>query len=427
MGLLRRRQRSLRRLELLLGQRPRDGTGDRGRWRDEQRPSSRPRRGRGRWHVSRLPADPVARLGHVRRPHGQLRDGGRLRGGQRSERRRGRRRRTHEHAVRTQRVHLRRQQGGGAHSRLLRHQLGQPQLPDELQRGDLRGRLALRHGAERHLLGSRRPAGPTGLPRHPRRLRRRLSAVPRLLEHGRRQRRRDRSAHHHQLLPQLEPDAVRRQGRHRFDGLDRVGEHRAGVRCRGAARVVRARAAGRRRPSLGQRDPPAADDDGRGRAAREHGHDRAPGQGQRGLGSALRLRPGQPRRSDGADRQPPGAGAGAGDGAHRSLRVALRRRSRNVRPAGGADRHARLVHADRRGSGPRRGDQGRGPRRGTALSARRGGLGARVRLRPGRARRRLRTDPGHAGRGHRRGRPRIPREPAEGDAREPRHDTATAR
>ena len=147
-----------------------------------------------------------------------------------------------------------------------------------------------------------------------------------------------------------------------------------------------------------------------------------PGQGQRGLGSALRLRPGQPRRSDGADRQPPGAGAGAGDGAHRSLRVALRRRSRNVRPAGGADRHARLVHADRRGSGPRRGDQGRGPRRGTALSARRGGLGARVRLRPGRARRRLRTDPGHAGRGHRRGRPRIPREPAEGDAREPRHD-----
>ena len=78
-----------------------------------------------------------------------------------------------------------------------------------------------------------------------------------------------------------------------------------------------------RQPADRQRDPPAADDDRRGRAAGEHRHDRPARQGQRRLGPALRLRPRQPRRGDEADRDRP-------------------------RPARGADRLARLVRADQR-------------------------------------------------------------------------------
>ena len=45
----------------------------------------------------------------------------------------------------------------------------------------------------------------------------------------------------HQLLPQLEPDPVRRQGRHRADGHDGLGEHRPGLGRRRPARLLRPR------------------------------------------------------------------------------------------------------------------------------------------------------------------------------------------
>ena len=98
----------------------------------------------------------AARVGHVRRADRQLRDGRDVRRRQRRERRRGRRGRSHEHPVRAPGVHLRGRQGARADARLLRHQQRQPQLPDELQRGGLRRRVALRHRAEQHL---QRPAG----------------------------------------------------------------------------------------------------------------------------------------------------------------------------------------------------------------------------------------------------------------------------
>ena len=59
-------------------------------------------------HVPRLPAHAAARLGHVRRADRQLRDGRHLRRRQRRQRRRGRGRRAHQHAVRPQRLQLRR-------------------------------------------------------------------------------------------------------------------------------------------------------------------------------------------------------------------------------------------------------------------------------------------------------------------------------
>ena len=82
-----------------------------------------------------------------------------------------------------------------------------------------------------------------------------------------------RAALHDELLPQLQPDPVRGQGRHRPDGLDRLREHRPGGGGRRAPGVVRAGRL-RRHPVPGraarQRDPPAPDDDRRGRPAGQH-------------------------------------------------------------------------------------------------------------------------------------------------------------
>ena len=107
-------------------------------------------------HVPPLPAHAAARVGHLRRPHRQLRHGRRVRRVERRERGRGRRRRAHQHAVRPPRLPVRRPPGGRVDAGLLGHQQRQPQLPDQLQRGHLRGRVAVRHRAQRHL---RRPAG----------------------------------------------------------------------------------------------------------------------------------------------------------------------------------------------------------------------------------------------------------------------------
>ena len=94
LGLLRRRQRPLRRLELLLGQRPRH------RPRQGGRPPRRTTATRRRRDVPRVPDHAAAGLGHLRRPDRQLRDGVAVRGRQRRERRRGRGRRARQHAVR---------------------------------------------------------------------------------------------------------------------------------------------------------------------------------------------------------------------------------------------------------------------------------------------------------------------------------------
>ncbi len=106
-----------------------------------------------------LPDDPAARLGHLRRPDRQLRDGRRStrpRTAPASSRARSAAlgntqfaRRAFEHAD---------EHGRRADAGLLRHQQRQPQLPDQLQRGDLRRRLAARHRALRHLRRAREPA-----------------------------------------------------------------------------------------------------------------------------------------------------------------------------------------------------------------------------------------------------------------------------
>ncbi len=155
LGLLRQRQRPLRRLELLQRRRPRDRARHGGARRDQQR-------GRRDRAVSEVPADAAANLGLLRSPHRQLGARPYLRRRQRRERGGGRDRRADQHAVRAQRRALRGQQGHGADARLERHQQRQPQLPDELRRGRLRGRLVPRHRAQQHLHRSRRLAGDRG-------------------------------------------------------------------------------------------------------------------------------------------------------------------------------------------------------------------------------------------------------------------------
>ena len=78
-----------------------------------------------------------------------------------------------------------------------------------------------------------------------------------------------------ELLPQLEPDPVRRQGGHRAHGLDRLARTPARRPAPpGCSRPTRASSFRPADPADRQRDPPAADDDRRGRAAGEHRPDR---------------------------------------------------------------------------------------------------------------------------------------------------------
>ena len=157
----------------------------------------------------------------------------------------------------------------------------------------------------------------------------------------------ERAAVHHELLPQLQPDPVRGQGGHRPDGHDGLREHRPGGGGGRAPGVLRAQhflrhhVPGR---AAWQRDAPAHDHDRRGRAAGQHRRDRPARQGQRGLGPALRLRQSQHGRGDGPD--PPEAWPADPRG------LALRNAA-HLHPAGGADRRAGLVLADRRRPGAR--------------------------------------------------------------------------
>ena len=231
LGLLRQRQRPLRRLELLQRRRPRDRARPGGAGQDQQR-------GRRDGAVPEVPADAAADLGLVRSAHRQLGARRHLRRRQRRERGGGRDRRADQHAVRAQRRALRGQQGHGADARLERHQQRQPQLPHQLQRGRLRRRLVPRHRAQQHLHRARRPAGDRGRASRPAGgIRGGLPAAPGEL--GRHRRHPDRAAVHHELLPQLQPDPVRRQGRHRPDGHDGLREHRPGGGGRGPLGVVR--------------------------------------------------------------------------------------------------------------------------------------------------------------------------------------------
>ncbi len=103
------------------------------------------------------------------------------------------------------------------------------------------------------------------------------------------------------LLPELEPDPVRRQGRHRPDGRHRVGQHRP--------------VGGRRRPALGLRTTRSRINPLSGNEIRQlltmSAEDVRPenlgtigapfvDKAEHRLGPAFRLRAGQPRRRDGA-------------------------------------------------------------------------------------------------------------------------------
>ena len=254
----------------------------------------------------------------------------------------------------------------------------QPQLPDQLQRGDLRRRVAARHRAR-----TRPAAGPAGCPASatsPIRRSRvrgglRAASRPALGELSpARSASRTAAAADHELLPQLQPDPVRRQGRHRADGRDRLGEHRPGRGAAGAARLLRPRGA-RRRPLSGNEIRQLLTMTAEDVQPLNTGAIGQPDKAKDGLGPALRLRPGEPRRGDGADRGGPD-------------------------PAGGADRLARLVRADQRRPACRAvRARGHRPRRRAARTPGRR-LGARVRLRPGRARLRLRADPADRDAGH---------------------------
>ena len=139
---------------------------------------------------------------------------------------RGRRRRPRQHPVRPQGLRVRRRAGAGADDGLLRHQQRQPQLPDQLQRGDLRRRA--RSPTPRRTTPAPGPGGlgPVDLPTRSRAAARVRGGLRRSCSAAARRRRRRAGIGHpdrlqpldHELLPQLEPDPVRRQGRHRPDG-----------------------------------------------------------------------------------------------------------------------------------------------------------------------------------------------------------------
>ena len=154
---------------------------------------------------------------------------------------------------------------------------------------------------------------PPVLPGDPRRLRRRHARLD--------------SATDHELLPELEPDPVRGQGRHRPDGRDRIREHRSGIGRRGVARLLRA--PGAPHAADRQRDPPAPDHHGRGRAPGEHRGHRAARQGEPRVGSPLRLRAREPRGGDGSD--PPGPDTAGGAAGRAGLVRADQRRPRGTR------------------------------------------------------------------------------------------------
>ena len=237
--------------------------------------------------------------------------------------------------------------------------------------------------------------GPGGLPgigdhpgQPPEAVRRGLPAAPRPCSASRSASTPTAPADHDELLPQLEPDPVRRQGRHRADGRRPARENTG--QAPGAAGLLASfgrEELRRRDPLLGQRDPPAADDDRRGRAARQH-----------------RRRSARPtRRTPGWD---PHFGYGRVNLPRRwPIEAASRRRpgtTRSAPPEAQIDSPDWFapINVDRR-AGVGRPEVTR-PRRGAALRRRRRRLGARVRLRPGRARLGLPAGPGRER--HRRGR-----------------------
>ena len=166
-----------------------------------------------------------------------------------AERRRGRGRRPRQHQFARARLRVRRRAGGGADAGLL----ATSTAPTTTTRPTTtrRSTSAARSPTPRRTRPARARAG---CPRHRRRRPAAAGGVRGGLRRASSASLSDRpaasppsgAAAHDQLLPQLEPDPVRRQGRHRADGLDRLGEHRPGLGRRRPARLVRPRGVRRR-------------------------------------------------------------------------------------------------------------------------------------------------------------------------------------
>ena len=291
LGLLRRRQRPLRRLELRVGLQPRHRPRPGGRAAHERR------RGRDE-PVPALPDRAAAGVGHVRDRHQHVRAREPVRVRQRDRGRRGGARRAQQPALRA-RGHARRLRARRLlRRRLERPQHRRPQLPDHLRRVD---------DGPGH---RRRPAGAGPERRRGRRLPRRPGD-------------RHRRAGRH-LVPQLGHDAVRRPRPRRDAGGDRLAGDRPGGGRRGADRVLRPRSRPRARA---QRDQAAVHDDRRGRGGGEHDRQRRARPGAARLGPALRLRAARPRARARAHRrgQDPAAGADHLAGLVRAVPAGARR------------------------------------------------------------------------------------------------------
>ena len=160
-----------------------------------------------------------------------------------------------------------------------------------------------RHGAQQHLLRAGRLAGAARYRQPSGGIRGWLRATAD--QSGGHRRHPERTAVHHELLRNSQPDPVRGQGGHRPDGARRAprtparrpGWPDSWSPTRAAPSPAPMFPAGLR----GNETAPAHDHDRGGRAAGQHRRDRPARQGQPGLGPALRLRQSQHGRGDGPD------------------------------------------------------------------------------------------------------------------------------